>query len=591
MITVTSYNNHNIQNLSGNKALDQTSRSSRMALPMLLGTMILTIALFAHSANAHAQTLSAPSATAGTDPSAGALSTGRPLLKIEAAFDAGIGREAIRSARLSDPEAVSRFYAARGGAPLWLNGRGLNQRALDLISALDQAWTHGLNPAQYHLARIESMLDDPQGIAPQQLELLLTDAVIRYGRDLTGTRPGLTRGPYDISRKSWSATEILDVVARTADLNKAIKIFEPQGILYQTLRKELASILSEKNEGGAQTIDFDGTPLLPGETHPSVSALRARLGLSATHASDTYYDENLVAAVMAFQRKHRLNADGVVGPNTLRILNRDRAGKIRQILANLERLRWLDQNRPERYIIVNIPSQTLWLVHNRTVTEEMKVIVGKPVRGTKDFKTMITGVRFNPTWTVPPTIKRKDFLPRLIENPHYLKEKGIAVLQKKGGRMVRVDSSSIDWASVSGSDLAQMSMVQSAGDSNALGKIRVLMPNPYDMYLHDTSAPELFAEEERTLSSGCIRIEKPEAVADFILASNAGWGREKMDSLIAAGRTVDIPAEIKIPVYVIYQTIWLDSNGTLVYGDDIYGRDAALLNTLDKANSLPYFKS
>lgn len=516
---------------------------------------------------------------------------GAASLRTETSFDMGFVRGAADGVRLSDPKAISAFYDARGGVPLWTGAGGLNQKALDLISALDQAWTHGLNPAQYHLSEIEAILNAPSAENRNRLEMLLTDALVRYGRDVTGTRAGISRGAYDISRKPLETKEILDIAAHAPSLDKALHALEPRGGLYQALRKELIALMADKKGGQEDAaLDFGGHALYPGDSHKNVSLLRARLGVSGHTGNQDYYDDALAQAVQAFQRAHRLDADGVIGPNTLRVLNRDREGKIRQILANLERLRWLDQERPDRYIIVNIPSQTLWLVKDRAVVDEMKVIVGKPIRGTKDFKAMVTGVRFNPTWTVPPTIKRKDFLPKLINNPDYLKEKGISLLQKQGGRMVRVDSSSVDWSSVTGSDLAQMSMVQNAGERNALGKVRILMPNPYDMYLHDTSSPELFEEEERTLSSGCVRIEKPEAVADFVLSSNESWNREKMDKLLAAGRTVDIPAEHKLPVYVIYQTIWLDSSGRLVYGDDVYGRDEALLRTLDKANNLPYFK-
>lgn len=578
---------HNNGKYCGKKARATTAcMRSVLARWMVITSALLFLAALISASTAHAAGQASLESDQKSEAAAQASS-----LKTDAALDSALTRGVVDGARLYDSKAVTAFYAGRGGAPLWTGAGGLNQRALDLVSALDQAWTHGLNPAQYHLAQIEAILEDPSAADRDRLELLLTDALIRYGRDLTGTRAGISRGAYDISRKPLETKDILDIAARTPSLDAALKALEPRGGLYQALRKELVSLLSEKDGNKEDALDFGGHALYPGDSHADVSRLRARLGLPGKTGNATYYDESLAQAVKAFQRAHRLDADGVVGPNTLRVLNRDREGKIRQIMANLERLRWLDQDRPDRYIIVNIPSQTLWLVRDRNVVEEMKVIVGKPIRGTKDFKTTITGVRFNPTWTVPPTIKRKDFLPKLVSNPDYLKEKGISLMQRQGGKMVRVDSSSVDWSSVTGSDLAQMSMVQGAGERNALGKVRVLMPNPYDMYLHDTSSPELFAEEERTLSSGCIRIEKPEAVADFILSDNEGWSREKMDKYIAAGRTADVPAEHKLPVYVIYQTIWLDSAGRLVYGDDVYGRDEALLRTLDKAGNLPYLKS
>lgn len=505
-----------------------------------------------------------------------------------------IAAGSIDGRKLSDAQAIRAFYTARANAPLWTDARGPNQAARALLSVLDQAWTHGLNPAKYDLETIDRMIDSGIDVRNlSALEIRLTDALVRYGRDITGTRAGRSEGATSIRRTPMDAARILSLAESSRDLEKDLTALAPHGALYRALQAELIRLVKNGKaaEGSWKALDFGSHPLYPGDSHPMVPALRAQLDLPAPEGKPDLYDETLAKAVADFQKNHKLQNDAIVGPKTMAVLNRSPVARRNQILANMERLRWLDQERPNRYIIVNIPSQTLWAVAGEKVLHEMKVIVGKPVRGTKDFKATITGVRFNPTWTVPPTIKRNDFLPKLVNDPGYLSQKGITLLQKQGGKMVRVDPYGIDWASVNGSDLAQMSMVQGAGDRNALGKVRVLMPNPYDMYLHDTSSPELFAEEERTLSSGCVRIENPEAVADFILSGNEDWSAEKMKSLIDKGRTVDIKAEKQIPVYIIYQTAWLDSRGQLVFGQDVYGRDKDLIRALESADDLPVFRA
>lgn len=504
-----------------------------------------------------------------------------------------LGAGHVEGRKLSDAEAIRAFYRDRANTPFWTGTRGPNRAARDLADILEEAWTHGLNPAKYDLATIDRLMKTAIASSSERavLELRLTDALIRYGRDITGTRTGRSEGEASIRRAPMDAQRILSLAAGSSDLKRSLTALAPRGPLYRALREELIRLVGQGRGAGqkSEPLRFADLPLYPGDSDPGIPALRARL--QGTQMASTRYDESLAEAVATFQRTRRLTDDGILGPRTLSALNATPTHRMNQILANMERLRWLDQDRPDRYIIVNIPSQTLWAVGSNRVVHEMKVIVGKPMRGTKDFKATITGVRFNPTWTVPPTIKRKDFLPKLINNPGYLREKGITLLQRQDGKMVRVDPHAVDWSSVSGSDLANMSMVQGAGDRNALGKVRVLMPNPYDMYLHDTSSPELFSEVQRTLSSGCVRIENPEAVADFILSSNADWSVDRMRTLIDRGRTVDVKTENPIPVYIIYQTAWLDSYGQLVFGEDIYGRDRTLIQTLKSTDDLPVFQA
>lgn len=486
-----------------------------------------------------------------------------------------------------DADALRDFYAAREGRTLWIDTWGSDhERIEDILRILEQSWRHGLNPDTYHVREIAALRHAKLPTEKAQLELLTSDGVARYVRDLTGFRlpPAAIREEAGFWRKPMETRSILAAVADRDDPVGILKSFAPRDVLYKRLQEELVA-LSENPDRAYERflpISFGGALLHPGEFHRGVANLRGRLGLEhdPAYGPENKYDDQLAAAVMNFQRENGLEPDGIIGSKTLALLNTGVEDKIEQIIVNLERLRWIGEEKPEKYVLVNIPSATLWAVEDGNVAFEMPVIVGRPERPTKSFITEITGVRFNPKWTVPPTIKAKDFLPKLIEDPAYLANKGIDVYQIVDGQRITLDSTAIDWTTVTREDLKSLRMVQAAGDNNALGRIRVLMDNPFDIYLHDTNAPEYFKKPSRAASSGCIRLSEPEKIADFILHDNDGWSEARRNALIDSGKTSEVTAAEKIPVFILYQTIWQDNEGRLVYGPDIYGQDRRMLEAM-----------
>lgn len=491
--------------------------------------------------------------------------------------------------------ATETFYLSREYMPLWVGRSGDSERAQEALKILEASWTHGLNPRHYHVKQIRGLIDESSKTDKAKLDLLLTDAAIRYGRDLSGMRidPKVIKQKAEYWRTPLTSEEILQKLADSASPVRALRELEPVTPLYKALQKELVRLSSEQNDyDHVLPLGFGGNGhFTPGSKHKDVAGLRVRLGVTHDPAwgQPNFYDDETAAAVMKLQRAHGLHADGIIGPQTLAVLNQTNRARMEQVVANLERLRWLEQERPDRYLLVNIPQQLVWAVEDGEVAFESKVVVGMPWRRTKDFKTEVRGVRFNPNWTVPIGIKMADFLPKLKENPDYLTEKGIEIIKGYGSEAETLDPLAIDWHSVGWREMNEMRFVQRPGDHNALGAIRILMPNDYNIYMHDTNHPEFFAMEQRTYSSGCIRLSEPEKVANFVLANNDDWSGSKMDELIAAGETEEVYTEKPFPVYIIYQSMWLDDNSRLVYGADVYKRDQELIEVLAKMDgySLP----
>ncbi len=512
---------------------------------------------------------------------------GRNLLK-QAAYGEAITQGSVGTSKLSDKDAISAFYLSRDHKPFWTGSRTNTEHARDVLALLQDSWTHGLNPAEYHVDEIADLLS-AEDTDSARLELLLTDAVARYGRDMTGMR--VNAAAANEYAKFWrqplAFADVLTRISASSDPEATLEQLAPQNAFYDRLREELIRLNRERaSYDDVLPIKLTGKTFYPGDRSAGVTSLRKRLGVDYDPdlGPENFYDDKTASALMEFQRENGLEADGVIGPKTLAMLNRSNRDQMEQVIANMERLRWMDDQKPERYIMVNIPSQRLWAVDGGKVVHEMDVIVGKPERQTKAFKAEVQGIRFNPKWNVPMGIKMKDFLPKLREDPNYLAQKGIEIYEGSGSGRRTVDPASVAWASMGSRDMSRLAMVQRQGANNALGRIRVLMPNDFDIYLHDTNTPEYFEKTQRTLSSGCVRLSQPEDIARFVLSRNEGWNDEKMNAMIERGSTAEVAAAEPFPVYIVYQTMWLDSDGRLVYGNDVYNRDKRLIKVLADGN-------
>lgn len=502
---------------------------------------------------------------------------------IKASVDSALRSNQVGGTKLFDRGAIDAFYAQREYQPYWMSDTGPLSKAHQFIETLEASWTHGLNPHNYHVLHLRDLVQGTSFIKKNELELLLSDAFIRYARDLSGIR--VNASGLEIDGNSWqqrmSAAQALNFLASGGSIRSILKQIEPSGNTYETLRGELTRLVNEEEPEYAKVLPIRvGRALRSGQRDQAVPAIRMRLDV--THeADDPYlYDDRLTAAVIRFQREHALGDDGIIGSNTLEIMNRTNRARIEQIIANLERLRWVRSDRPDRFVVVNIPAATLWAVDDGRVDFEMPVIVGKPKRPTKSFITSIQGVRLNPDWTIPPTIKRDDVLPELRKDAGYLHRKGIQLLKGHGRNAISLDPSAIDWSNISSRELHGYRMVQGPGRTNPLGQVRVLMPNAYNIYLHDTNHPEYFDKPSRALSSGCIRMKEPKKMASFILEDEPDWHSSDLKLILSSNKKTDIGVTSRMPVYILYYTAWTDSDGRVVYGSDIYNQDSKLIRKL-----------
>jgi murein L,D-transpeptidase YcbB/YkuD len=317
-----------------------------------------------------------------------------------------------------------------------------------------------------------------------------------------------------------------------------------------------------------------------GATSPA-SPEAARLAATAAGAADPLlFDVTLEAAVRHFQKRHRLGVDGAVGPATQREMNVPVQARIDQLRLNLERGRWVlhELQKDDDLVVVDIAGFGVRFLRDRKTLWQTRAVVGRPYRQTPIFKSAIDHVVLNPTWTVPPTILDKDVLPAVKKDRGYLAKHGLEVIDRSG-RPVPV--ASIDFSRYSGRNFPYM-IRQGAGDDNALGQVKIMFPNPYLVYLHDTPSKALFDKDERAFSSGCIRTERPLELVELLLADPVRWNLAALDAAVATGvtRTVRLPKPV--PVLILYWTVDLDDDGSVVFKPDPYGRDAAELRALDQ---------
>jgi murein L,D-transpeptidase YcbB/YkuD len=488
-----------------------------------------------------------------------------------------------------DPRAIGRFYRPRDFAPAWGANDGGLERASLLLQALATADEHGLDPERYHLVAIRARQASAGGRSTIEIELLLTDAFLRYATDVrAGRRPaGHVPADWGIVASPFDAVSALTLgVRRPATFAALLASLPPPMKDYRWLVEGLRRYRAIETRNGWPRVP-PGALLKPGDDDTRVSALRARLAAEGEFVSgtaDTRYDDRLEEGVRRFQTRHGLVADGIVGPATVRALNVPVADRARQIALNLERWRWLPRDLGRHYVTVNTAEAMLRVVADGRTVLTSRVVVGDLRHPTPVVQARLDAVILNPQWNVPVSIAVEEILPRLRENRRYLAENDIVILERRESDPFGL---TVDWSAIS-SDPFPFRLQQQPGPDNPLGRIKFEVPNRFDVYLHDTPNRSLFARPVRTASHGCIRVERADDLAVHVLAdTTGGWTGPRLAEAIAVGDSQRIALAQPLPVYILYWTAFAAPNGLGQFRDDVYGRDRRLAAMLGAGADAP----
>jgi L,D-transpeptidase YcbB len=499
---------------------------------------------------------------------------------------AGLRRSStIAGEPLARPRAVGRFYERRRSQPAWLDHAG------QVLAAIDGVRADGLDPADYHRAAIQHMVEArPTGQVTAEreaaLDVLLADAAAHMADDL---HYGRVR-PAEVNLQ-WNADprddappldSTLAAIANAGSVRKAIDDQRPDHFIYRGLVAELERLRAIEARGGWPVVPR-GRAIRPGAADPRVPLVRHRLAISGesndgARADSLRYDTRLAQAVVRFQARHRIDTTGVIDHATVDAMNVSVQDRIDQVRVNLERARWVLGGLGSDFMLVNLPAFKAYLIRGNRNAWESRTQIGEEAMQTPTFRARIRTIVFNPDWTVPPTILGKEILEDMRGGRNVIDEKGLVITDASNNV---VDPSSIDWSAVT-PDQFPYTIRQPAGDDNALGKVKFLFPNKYAIYLHDTPNRQLFEADRRTFSHGCIRIEHPLELAALLLQGQHDWSPGRIEQVVASDSTRGVALEHPLPILIVYWTVSVGASGEVRYAQDIYGLDPPLLAALDR---------
>jgi L,D-transpeptidase YcbB len=497
-------------------------------------------------------------------------------------------------------ETLTEFYARHEDRLAWCDDSGgVLPRAKGFLDALRRAGEHGLDPEDYALNRLDSLvervgkgpLDEAAVARLADFDLLMTAAFFRYASDLSTGRvhPDEVRDDWHTNPPELDFVAELDRAIEKDDLEKLLEALPPPHRGYTLLREALKSLREVEAAGGWPKIP-DGPTLEPGSRGPRVALLRQRLsaapakrGIAAAGSAggDDVFDGTLAEAVRVFQERNGIEPDGKVSAETLGALNTSVDRRVRDVELNLERWRWVPRRLGDPHVLVNIPAFSLEVVRGGEPVWHTRIVVGKAYTSTPVFSDQIVSVVANPPWNVPESIAVKEYLPELRKDPKALAREGLRLLEGTGKDAREVDPKDVDW-----DDLKEGSfpyhLRQDPGADSALGRLKFDLTNEFNIYLHDTPARSLFGRSGRDLSHGCIRVEKPLDLAKELL-DDSTW--EQLREALEQPEERHLAVKPPVPVHILYFTAWVDEAGVLRFQQDVYELDGPQRTAIERVAS------
>ncbi|KFF06723.1 L,D-transpeptidase family protein [Flavobacterium reichenbachii] len=468
-------------------------------------------------------------------------------------------------------ETLKQFYNSSGNKTVWGN---LKKRTY-ILSLLKNSEALGLNPDDYKSSKLEQL--EKRIASLKDVDLATYDILLTYNFELYLTHlykgkldPKKLYTDWDLEEKKFDVNDALIKAFNNNKLDSIAENIQPKSAPYKELIKAL-EIINTFPDDSIGTIKSDTKITLKDTSSALINIKKTLLfwkDMSGKSDSLTkIYDEKTFEAVKKFQERHGLAADGVIGAGTISALNYSKERRKQQIIANLERWRWYTNDFSENYFIINIPDYSLNVVEMQDTTLVRNVVVGTSKRKTPIITSVLKSVVFNPTWTVPPTILKEDVVPAMKRNRNYLAKKNITIYDTAG--------KVVDPKAWNENKPGNYRYVQSPGYNNSLGVMKILFPNHHSVYLHDTNHRNYFGRSNRSLSSGCVRVENPLELAEHILDDSENYSKEKIDTIVASKKTMYTKITKKYALYQWYWTAWSKKN-QLIFRADIYNLDSDL---------------
>jgi L,D-transpeptidase YcbB len=512
--------------------------------------------------------------------------------------------------RLGIDRELQRFYRALGYRAAWTNRQAIER----LVEVIGECSEDGLKPSDYHYDEIRKFAENPPDspALKARADLLMTDAVfallshMRLGK----VEPGSLDPNWNIATAKSGANQdqTLMMAVMGSKFPEMIAELRSSSPKYLALRKGLARYRKIVDQGGWKPVPSGPRIEKVGQTDSRIPLIRKRLIVSGDLEADTaearndaaaadsgksasanalstspassglVYTQELFDAVKTFQERHGLSVDGVIGLETLNAMNYPAALRIDQIRINLERYRWYAGRLGKTCVKVNIPSYTVAYVEDNVVRWSSRVIVGKPDTQTPVIGATIQSIIFNPHWVIPSGILVKEAIPAIRKNFNYLTKNQLTIVDSNGKP---VDPARVNWSQYSAGGFPYR-LVQASGDDGSLGRLKFNMPNRFTVYMHDTPTKPLFERSRRAYSHGCVRVDRPYELAVLLMRDQVKWSQSKIEAAIDTGKTSTVLLPVKVPVYFLYQTAFVDG-GKIDFRDDIYKRDGELLDALNNS--------